>query len=139
MNARSSCSSAAIVVFLTACASVPDGATGPAYVPRPAAVRKASPFASEGDVRVVAHAGTSRWRVLTEPVPPQYASDQAVKVAWWDGTAGIGMFLVELHQFVTGVAIEQPQARPWGRARERLIPRMVTPRLLSSATRPGER
>jgi lantibiotic modifying enzyme len=47
--------------------------------------------------------GMARWPVYVEPVPPAVAGDQSIKTAWWDGTAGIGMFLLELHQFATGV------------------------------------
>lgn len=48
-------------------------------------------------------AGMVRWPVFVEPVDPLYAEDQTVKVGWWDGTAGIGMFLLELHQFSIGI------------------------------------
>ncbi|HEU4522896.1 MAG TPA: hypothetical protein VFT12_12890, partial [Thermoanaerobaculia bacterium] len=47
--------------------------------------------------------GMARWPVLVEPVHPMLAPDQAVKVSWWDGTAGIGMFLLELHEFSRGI------------------------------------
>lgn len=47
--------------------------------------------------------GMARWPVYAEPVPPQVAGDQSVKIAWWEGTAGVGMFLLELHQFAIGV------------------------------------
>ncbi|HYH10573.1 MAG TPA: lanthionine synthetase LanC family protein [Thermoanaerobaculia bacterium] len=47
--------------------------------------------------------GMAHWPVHVEPIAPQFAEDQATKVAWWDGTAGIGMFLLELHQFAIGV------------------------------------
>ncbi len=47
--------------------------------------------------------GMARWPLMVEPVPPQYAAEQGVSVSWWDGTAGVGMFLLELHQFSIGV------------------------------------
>jgi lantibiotic modifying enzyme len=47
--------------------------------------------------------GMARWQVYVEPAPSQVAENQTVKVAWWDGTAGIGMFLLELHEFAIGV------------------------------------
>ncbi|HJQ36785.1 MAG TPA: lanthionine synthetase LanC family protein [Thermoanaerobaculia bacterium] len=48
-------------------------------------------------------AGMLRWKDMVEPVPPQFAAEQAVNIGWWNGTAGIGMFFLELYQFSTGV------------------------------------
>ncbi|HEX7155304.1 MAG TPA: lanthionine synthetase LanC family protein [Thermoanaerobaculia bacterium] len=47
------------------------------------------------------------WPTLAEPVPARYANDQSTRTGWWDGTSGIAMFLLELHDYTNG---RQPPA-----------------------------
>jgi lantibiotic modifying enzyme len=46
--------------------------------------------------------GQLRWASIVEPVPAAYAAEQAYKTGWWDGTAGIAMFFLELHDYTNG-------------------------------------
>jgi BNR/Asp-box repeat len=73
-----SLASAAVVLLLAACASIPPDATGPAYVPQLPSSRDAEPFEAGGDVRVLAKDGGSFETTIA--VSPQNPSQAVVGV-----------------------------------------------------------